>query len=545
MADVAFDPDKYLAEKSPQLVAQNSFDPDKYLSEKTGQSEDTEQPGLLKQAGLGALQVAGKVGRFIDKYTGAPMRAGLYDAQAGNNPIPAALKQFGQDPEQAPTGKQIVMRAGITDDKSHLSDALPIYADKGSQHPWYQPEKGGMLDPTPAGAAGVAMDVAANPLNFVGPAGEAASAISKTQTGSKAIGLIGKGAAKIGEAATGIPEQEIATYAKNADEIAQMAKSSDGNVAQAADSLRQKWSTQVKQFKQAQNDQIAQTLANSDKAIDAQPILDSLDAQKARINQKLNPEQIQEIDFLKSKVGAVADENWQIPVKDAHDLKNYLQEAAEPSYSRNGQIFQRGQQAQIAAKSGAAVTRQAISEAEPAVAQANTQLAKLHDIEDNLNRNLLVQGKPESSILSAGADTPSGQRNENFLEKLDTLTGSTTKQDAQKLAAMRTFANPKLLPIDATGKATTRAGLLTSAGYLLGGKPGAIAAGTLTSPMAVKGIINAGKLAADNEGAAGAIGRAAAANKVLDLSGQNPVYEQLLKSAQKKKSSEDVKASNQ
>ncbi len=115
------------------------------------------EPGLIDR-GIGLL---GTAARGLDSVTGAPMRAGISAAQNSNYPsdIPgdaakAAWKQFGNMKDEAPSGEDIVKKAGV-------------------------PEG------TASKVAGFGMDLAANPLNFAG-------------AGAK---LAGKGAEALGSAA--------------------------------------------------------------------------------------------------------------------------------------------------------------------------------------------------------------------------------------------------------------------------------------------------------------------------------------------------------
>lgn len=202
----SFNPDQYLAEKTGQSRSPEPFNPDAYLAQKTGVKEE---PGLLSQVGDKALEYAVKAGRFVDRYTGAPVRSGIGAAQEGENPISAAFHQFGDDPSLAPTGKDIVKKAGITDDTTKLSDKLPfLYSDKeGTSYKEDSPfklRKGGILDPTAAGAAGLGVDIASDPLNFIplGAAAKAAGKVGLEAGGMAAKGLL-KGSGKVVDIATG------------------------------------------------------------------------------------------------------------------------------------------------------------------------------------------------------------------------------------------------------------------------------------------------------------------------------------------------------
>jgi hypothetical protein len=327
---------------------------------------------------------------------------------------------------------------------------------------------------------------------------------------------LGKGASKLGSALTGVPESEIETYAKHADEINDMAKSSDNNTFQAANDLREKWQGEIQDVKKSLNSQISSALErDGGKTISQNPILEALEAQKAKLNPKLDPDQISQIDALAKKVSSLANENGEISLKEAHELKNHLQDIASPAYG-SGQIFQSGKNTQFAAKSAARAARGLINETAPEIANANNQLAELHDIEDSMNRNILKANAPEASILAAGNE--GNLRNAEGLKRLSAMTGSDMNADASKLAAMRTFGSPGLLPQGTTGKTLTHAGLGVGLGGLLGHEAGigwgagAVVGTALTSPQALKSVINAGlitkeaaKQIAENPQAAGMI----------------------------------------
>jgi hypothetical protein len=226
-----FDPDQYLAEKSAAKAAPSAaFDPDAYLSQKTGAKPAAapEQMGTTESAVRGALgyiaPVVAPVGRFVDRFTGAPVRAAIGAAQHGQNPGLALMNQFGGDPENAPTGKEIAQKAGFSE--KTMSDVLPSLYDKDGSG--WKLRKGGMLDPTASGAAGLGVDVAADPLNLVG-VGEIADV-------GKAIAKSGAGAAMKG-AEIGANVADFATGSRAATRTLDAAKavvSTAGKVADAA-----------------------------------------------------------------------------------------------------------------------------------------------------------------------------------------------------------------------------------------------------------------------------------------------------------------------
>lgn len=331
----------------------------------------------------------------------------------------------------------------------------------------------------------------------IGAAGNAAAPYVKAglnKVGSVVSEKTGNAATKIASTLTGVSEGDIKTYAKNAKEIVAMSKSSAGNVAEAADQVRQKFSDSINQTRSKLNSKISTALKSSNQSVDAAPILDALATQKGKINPKLYTKEIGQIDDLIEKVGSLA-ENGKLKVSDAHDVKMFLQDRASSAYGFSSDPASLGAEAARAAKSGAAVARKLVNEAEPAVASANNQLAKLHDITDDLNRNILNVGKPESALLAAGSG--GNARNATGLVELGKATGTDMLGEAQKLSAMRTFGNPQLLPVDSTGKAVARMATGAGVGTLVGGPVGTLMGSALTSPMALKAAIDTGRISGE------------------------------------------------
>lgn len=164
-----FDPNAYLAKRGAQAAERptsGGFNPETYLAKK---KVDQRYPG----PGAQALGLLGDVSNRIDSYTGAPTRAAIGAAQNADTPLDipgdafsAAKKQFGANPATAPTGKDLVKRAGVPD--VNLEVPLPYPEMPGA--------KGSV---NPAGVAGFGMDVAANPLNLAGEAVTGAKSLSK------------------------------------------------------------------------------------------------------------------------------------------------------------------------------------------------------------------------------------------------------------------------------------------------------------------------------------------------------------------------------
>ncbi len=137
MAKPAFDPSQPY--ESVKQNAKPPFDPSQPFDESPKEDpSEKDGPGILSQAS-----------GLIDRFGGAPIRAGLGKLQEGKygEIAPAYMRQFGEDPKLAPTGEEMSLNAGVPEQ--------------------YAPY------------AGFAVDVATDPLTWAGPGlmGKAAEAI--------------------------------------------------------------------------------------------------------------------------------------------------------------------------------------------------------------------------------------------------------------------------------------------------------------------------------------------------------------------------------
>lgn len=175
--------------------------------EKYGGAEPApEEKGLLQRAGESALGGIVAAGEFVDKYTGAPTRKVIGELQEGKGlgeSLSAGVSQFGADPRLAPTGQKIMQKAGVPDTK--LSEIIPsIYSDTGEG---IKLQRGGLLDPSASGAAGLAVDIVADPTNIL-PLGTIAKGVGTAAKGTtkgllKGAALGAKGAALGADVVTG------------------------------------------------------------------------------------------------------------------------------------------------------------------------------------------------------------------------------------------------------------------------------------------------------------------------------------------------------
>jgi len=323
--------------------------------------------------------------------------------------------------------------------------------------------------------------------------------LGKTKLGQKIGSSLGTIGTKIGNALTGVSENEIKTYANKADEIKAMAKANDNSTALAADKIRSQFYKDIDTTRKTMNDNIKTTLQNSNKTVDATEAVQELVNASSKINKELYPEDIKQIEFLISKFENLGTKDKSgrvfLDVQNLNDLRRYLQEQASSAYRPSGQIFQLGTKAAQGAKTSGAVVRRILNEAEPGIAKANETLAELHNIEDMMNSNLISEGKPEAGLIAAG--TRGNLRNVEHLKRLGKITNTNMLGEADKLAAMRTFGSPQLMAADTTGKSVGRMALGGGLGYLSGGEHperAAIIGSLLASPAALKLAIDAARL---------------------------------------------------
>lgn len=313
---------------------------------------------------------------------------------------------------------------------------------------------------------------------------------------------LGWGAKKIGEGLTGVAPDLIENFAKRTDQINQLIKKSGGNITQMADDIRSELTGGIQKAKGALNGQISAALEGSSKEanIPAQSIIDRLEEAKAKLNPNFKKAAISDLEEMISNVKSQAKDGM-LDARGLYETKQYLGSEARGAYNKGGQIFTRAGEAARAAKEAAAEARDAIKTHIPEISQADAQLARMHAIEGRLNKNLLAPGTPEGALMAAGSGA--NPRNAANLRALEEISGVNASQRAKDLATAREFASPGLLPKDFTGKAALRMAVGLGAGGMLDGKEGALIGASLTSPMALKGVINAANVARKVGGAAG------------------------------------------
>ncbi len=293
---------------------------------------------------------------------------------------------------------------------------------------------------------------------------------------------------KVSSALTGLSQNDINTYAKATDEVNSLIERSGGDVTEATDLVRSKFQKDLISTRQRFSKQITSALESAPKeaTIDATPILDRLQAAKDRLDPVYGSDAIKEIDDIISKVQTKA-EDGALSLVDLFKTKEYLQDQGKSAYFKGGQIFSRGKEAQIAAKQAAGESRKILNSLSPEIAEANNRLSIMHNLEDQLNKNMITPGTPDAALLAAGSG--GNPRNAKLLQRMGDITGTDALGEAQKLSAAKAFAKAPLLPADTTGKSLTRMATGIGLGSIKG-VPGMIAGGLLSSPAVTKGIIN-------------------------------------------------------
>lgn len=159
-----------------------------------------EDEGMMSKVGSFLVEdVLAPVGTAIDQYGGgAATRAAIGELMTPGKGVgdaaSAFMQQYGEDPTLAPTGKQLAQRMGASE--TSLSQVLPsLYSETGEG---LALQRGGMFDPTASGAAGLGIELVADPLNVIPGVSIAKGAKAGARVGGQAAKEIAKETAKLG-----------------------------------------------------------------------------------------------------------------------------------------------------------------------------------------------------------------------------------------------------------------------------------------------------------------------------------------------------------
>lgn len=197
------------------------------------------EPEAPKVRSLGAQFLDGlvSVGKKVDSYTGAPTRAAISSLQneveSPGKAIGAFARQFGEDPDRAPTGKSIVMKAGVPDRDIALQSKAPasgdadyyrFHNDPKFREQYLKSGKGSSMTVNPAGIAGLGMDIVADPTNVIpvsamskgiatGAAKLTSKAVNAAADATSGAGkLLAKGGKRAMEGVFGVSDDAITRY---------------------------------------------------------------------------------------------------------------------------------------------------------------------------------------------------------------------------------------------------------------------------------------------------------------------------------------------
>lgn len=213
MAKPKFDPNKPFS--ASDQAGKPPFDPNQsFEAIEENRLDISEEPSAIAKLGRGALDAAVKVGQFVDSYTGAPTRAAIGSIQDGGSPLSAFTKQFGEDPTKAPTGKEIALKAGVSDDPlakftggdvARAAGAIPgplgALVKMGTALLPNQALKA-EFQPSAADVSGLGIDLAADPTNILPLSGAARGVLKAAPIAARGGSVLAKGAGQL--AAQGI-----------------------------------------------------------------------------------------------------------------------------------------------------------------------------------------------------------------------------------------------------------------------------------------------------------------------------------------------------
>ncbi len=449
-------------------------------------AEAAEGPGLGERLLDGAVAV----GQKIDSYTSAPVRAAagaLLDGDTIGAAGKAAYDNFGGDPSQVPTGNELMEKAGVSD------EPLPGWMKPG-------PLKALTLakpDLSAVDVGGAAADMALDASNLI-PGELIGKGIAKSLSfaGKVTAKLPEKAFVKVAATLSGETEKAIETYGRRNKEINALIAKGGNDSNEIANIAKKELAASIQETRRGANARITQALeeASPDPSQPLSVLREKLEASKKRLNPKINKQEIADLDELAADLDAIDNGEGLATIGDLQALKSKFGEIASGSYTKDGQIFQRGTHFEGTAKDIARAAKELLDANGPKeLKEANKVLSKLHYLEDRLNRNMLAPDKSYAALVAAGNEGNSTNR--ALLGQLGRLTGTDAVGKAENVAAAISFANPSMLPVDKTGKSFTR--LATAVGLGAIGGPAGMIMGTVASPMALKAYINAGQIPVD------------------------------------------------
>ncbi len=484
MAD--FNPDAYLASKE--------FDPDRYLKSKTKPISQWEATKLLAPrtltfglapaaAGVGAAAGAfsGTKGSFSDKL-GAASDAYSEGKKERLDAQNEAAKEY---PKTALTSDVAGMLAtGPLVAAGSVGQAVTKGAAAGAAYG--VGEGDGLKD---VGTGAVIGGVSGGLLQAASPyIGKGAGYVA---------GKLGSGAAKVASSLSGLPEEQIKSYAAKTPLINKLIKSSGGDFSEPIEAQRQKLLSDISQYRQSANAKIGEALTNNaSKEVAPGQVLLELEHYKSKLHPTLQADEINAVDSLiKKYTGAVSDRGTLSP-NEMNIIKSELQDVAGSGgayKNQQGQIIGRSTGLGRAARSAGAVARQNINSEIPELVQPYSDLQSLHQAQNRLGGLLSEKGNPTTLLNAASGNSFKGKT----LNYLSNKVGSGAVNSLKDIKTAQTFSNPDILSQFKTGRSLTGMAVGGAAGAVLDPEDrthGAMIGAALSSPLAIKGLINAGNV---------------------------------------------------
>lgn len=300
---------------------------------------------------------------------------------------------------------------------------------------------------------------------------------------AKTVGATGKLAGnvykKAASAATRLPEQTLEYYAKNSGKIADLAERIGKDPESYADLIRAGFDKKIGSFMNRQNKAISDSLVNAP-AVKTQPVIDALQRVQSSVDADAFPEVAAQ---LKKEIDTLTALGQEIPASKMNAFKQRFQDLA--SYDSTQTFRAGGGQVNTGFKQAAREARKLVNDANPAISEANNNLARLHEVKNVLNKNLIKEGAPSGALTSAGVGrNPRALKN---LQRLGDIVGEDFVTPTQDFGVASQMSKAGLLGDFNTGIGLAPAMLGTS----IGGPAGFLTA-IATSPMGTKYVLPAG-----------------------------------------------------
>jgi hypothetical protein len=296
-----------------------------------------------------------------------------------------------------------------------------------------------------------------------------------------------------------IPSKVMETYYKRAPEVAKIGTMEETSLIDAANELRQQTAKRIDAFKYVQNQKIYKGIENAV----ADPV--SIDSTLKSLEeglQKLNPRtQFDQVARVEKEINLLKEMQYEgtTTVFDAYGFKQKLQNLAD--YTEKGELKKKKDFADLIFKRAASRINSEIGKVAPLIKEGEKELSKLRRLGSNrtFNRNLITPDAPYGSVVAVG--TGENQQAINQIKKLEDIIGFPYKEKAENIAAAYYMNKAGILPKEKTGSSAIP--LLVGGSEAvrqafqgnLPGTIGAMAIGSLASPIAIKGGILAGRQA--------------------------------------------------